>query len=90
MPRVSTPKALPFVQLSHDHIDYWSVTDTGEWGADTALGRSYGRAFILHMVLHNQPILLGHVVSAMVEKRKFEGIETGFMHVIAERIVRGH
>jgi len=77
---------LPFVRMEEEYQDLWAVTPTDDWSEDNKTGRRYADLF---MDEHN-PSLLPHIVRRMVEKQQFGGIETGFMHRIAERAMNSH
>ena len=82
------PANLPFIKLDGDHIDYWNTEQTGKWNADNQLGHDYAMMLCDCMRAKSSPFLLGHVVKAMINKRRFEGVECGFMHSIAELVMR--
>lgn len=75
---------LPFVATDAAGArSFWSVTPSGVWEADCALGREYAdqvRAFIAETGF--QP-LLGHVIKAM-RASDWTGVETGFCQALGE------
>ena len=79
-------EALPFVCLTKTGKDYWNVagSESGDWKKDNALGRDMAARLIDCMHQTEAPFLLGHVVNAMADKKRIEGIEIGFLHGIAE------
>lgn len=65
--------------------DYWTITDTGEWAADCTAGRAAAAELMRVMHFQDAPMLLGHVIKAMMARGRWSGVEVGFAHAIAER-----
>ncbi len=64
------------------------VDATGDWCEDNRRGRDNARRMLDFMKQGNVPSHLGHVVSRIVRKQRFCGVETGFFQALAERLMR--
>jgi hypothetical protein len=64
--------------------DFWIIAETGDWAADNDIGRAAAIELARDMTASDFPPLLGYVVSSMIEKGRFGGVEVGFLHFFAE------
>ena len=80
---------LPFVeaQANGQPSNLWAVLPTGIWSADNDTGGAHADALLDHIAAAGQPMLLGHVVKAIVDGGTWSGVECGFCHRIALRAV---
>lgn len=79
---------LPFVDTS-DGVPtrLWTPTPSGDWTADNATGHGYADALVDFMRENERPPLLGQVAHAMAATGQWSGVEVGFFHRLAERLV---
>lgn len=78
---------LSFATQAGSEINLWTPTETGDWAADTATGRTYARELISVMKANEATILLGHVAKAIGARGKHGGVEVGFFQQIAEKLL---
>lgn len=78
-------KSLPaFTCLSADAVDLWPAASAGmPYGEQNTLGRERAEDLLDVIRRTGSPVLLGHVLEAMVKKGKFEGVEIGFCHALS-------
>ena len=60
--------------------DCWNIKETGDWGTDNEIGKAAAIELAKFMTQHDNPLLLGDVVSSMIEKGRYRGVEVGFIH----------
>lgn len=76
---------LPFVQVLGNRRDYWApAAETGSWGEDNRLGRSYADALVAKCQAGELGMMLSHVAQAITEKQRYGGIEVGFFNRLGE------
>ena len=68
-------------------FDYWTPETTSDWSDANAIGRLYGDEAVTWLRTTGNPILLGHVLKAMVGKAAFGGVEVGFAHRLSEHLI---
>lgn len=68
-------------------VSNWSPKSSGVYPLDTKIGRTYAKQTVEVMRRTDNPSLLGRIVHGMVDAGKFEGVEIGFTHYIAERTI---
>ena len=89
------PLALPsFVALRQDPRpgeflrDYWSVSETGNWSRDVALGRAHAREAVRFMREERAPHVLNWIASEIIRKRHFGPVEVGFFQELGALVLR--
>lgn len=76
---------LPFVETQKTIKNYWVGADeTGEWSTDNKVGRGYADALVATCRDEELGMVLSHVVSAMIKRGRYSGIEVGFFNRIGE------
>lgn len=88
----SALKALPFVRerrlkevaASKNKFgrDFWTVRKTGDWAADVHIGEDLADALFAYVVRFRGAWLLPWVVSDIVNKGDWSGVECGFFNRI--------
>lgn len=70
-----------------NHVDLWPDSDPCSYGEANEIGR--GRAAELTDVIRRtqSPVLLGHVIEAIVAKGRIGGMEIGFFHALSIEIL---
>ena len=66
--------------------DLWALEASGDYAADCETGEEAGRELADYMRSEGAPMVLGHVLRAMVARGQFSGVEVGFAHSIASAI----
>jgi hypothetical protein len=76
---VSVLERLPFAsQRENGSVNLWDPAEPGEYSEACALGRRYAAELHEHMIVIENPMLLGAVVRAIIDRGKFCGVEAGF------------
>lgn len=78
-------QALPFTRDGEgdgESRHFWYVDASGDWGDDSHLGSEYGRIYLEHVRRSRRGPLLAWIISDMVRKGKWSGVEVGFLSVI--------
>ena len=76
---------LPFVRVARGQKDFWvPVAETGNWGSDNKIGRTYADALVGACKAGELGMVLGHVAQAITAKQRFGGIEVGFFNRLGE------
>lgn len=78
---------MPFADMSSDKIDWWVVTETGDYSADNDLGREYARLLVRYIRANQTPFLMGYVMKAIAEKGRISGVEIGFFQGIGHALL---
>ncbi|CAN7178022.1 AlpA family phage regulatory protein [Rhizobium rhizogenes] len=65
--------------------DLWNVAESGDYGKDNAIGAQYAEELVDCMQQREVPFMLGHVIEAMISKKRYGGIEIGFTQRISEK-----
>lgn len=76
---------LPFVGAD----TFWRVTPTGDWSADSDLGRTYGENYLRRTAAGRPAPELGWIVASMIAGGRFSGIESGFIAAVSRCLTRG-
>lgn len=85
--------SLPFVHdaAPEDPLDekrcFWRVHPSGELTSDIRRGASFTRHALAYMRRFDFPPLLGWIVRDMIAKGRFDGLEIGFLRLIATAIM---
>lgn len=65
----------------------WNPARTGDYSVDCATGRAYFRELFDLILATSNPTFLPRVLSAQVQGGKWEGVEIGFSHAMAEKLI---
>ena len=63
----------------------WTVTPTGNWGADNKAGRLFADS----LLKAGDPMKLHYVLREVVLAGRFDGTHVGFFHVIGDKAIKG-
>jgi hypothetical protein len=85
MMKMKDKTSLPFVQVEGNRRDYWApAAETGNWGEDNRIGRSYADALVAECEAGELGMMLSHVAQAITVKGRYGGIEVGFFNRLGE------
>ena len=70
-----------------DSTPLWEDSNTGDWVSDNRSGHLLADALISAMRNDANPGLLGPTVRAMLQSKAWGGVEVGFFHRLAERLI---
>ena len=71
---------LPFTKRNtNGTVDAWAPQGTGNYADDCALGNNYFDAARFHAESEN-PLIISHILQAMIAKGSVTGVEVGFLH----------
>ena len=87
MVRVWIPSFVNPISPYGQKLDYWSPAISLDWSEANAIGRLYGDEAVTWLRTTGNPILLGHILRAIVGKGGFDGVEVGFAHRLSEHII---
>lgn len=79
---------LPFVGVVGDgdkqRHSYWAVHPTGRYADDLIIGRAYGLKALQFALGKEWPGLLRAIINELPKKKRFSGIEHGFLEIITD------
>ena len=65
----------------------WQPERSGEWATDNSTGRKMADEIVEKMRHAGNPTLLGHTMKAVIAQGVYDGVEVGFFHRLAERLI---
>ena len=87
MVRVWMPSFVNPINPYCQKLDYWSPAIISDWPEANAIGSLYGEEAVTWLRTTGNPILLGHILKAIVGKGAFGGVEVGFAHRLSEHLI---
>jgi hypothetical protein len=77
-------RALPFVgeRSEAGAKSFWKPASPTDYAAACRLGRSYGQ-MVVETIEAGNPLILGSIISSMIQQGTYDGVEIGFCHAIA-------
>jgi hypothetical protein len=79
--------SLSFAQQAGGRIRMWSEAGlTGDPVADSQVGVSRAAELVEYMRVNQAPMVLGHVVRAIIERGEIGAVETGFLHGLSDAL----
>lgn len=73
-----------FAPVAQQNLATWDIAESGDWSSDNAAGRQRAEEVLAHMRAKGTPLLLGHVMKAIVTAGRWGGVEVGFCTTISE------
>jgi len=71
-------------------VRFWSVTSTGKWSEDVAVGEEYARIYLARATTGELRPPMAWIVADMIKAGRFSGVEAGFLQGVCRVVLPNH